>query len=132
MLMVDGTAVNFHGYRRHSADVDFWIDISRENLLHLKTALQELGFKFDDFPNEVYEAKQISVKISPDMEMELITAFSLDKTFDEAFHASEEARIEGGYSYRVISLNDLIDNKKRSGRPKDLLDIQELKRIANQ
>jgi hypothetical protein len=24
MLMVGGGAVNFHGYQRHSADVDFW------------------------------------------------------------------------------------------------------------
>jgi len=26
MLMIEGAAVNFHGYQRHSADVDFWID----------------------------------------------------------------------------------------------------------
>jgi hypothetical protein len=26
MLMVGGAAVNFHGYQRHSADVDFWIE----------------------------------------------------------------------------------------------------------
>lgn len=26
MLMVGGGAVNFHGYQRHSADVDFWIE----------------------------------------------------------------------------------------------------------
>ena len=25
MLLVGGGAVNFHGYQRHSADVDFWI-----------------------------------------------------------------------------------------------------------
>ena len=26
MLLVGGGAVNFYGYQRHSADVDFWID----------------------------------------------------------------------------------------------------------
>ena len=28
-LMVGGGAVNFHGYQRHSADVDFWIETTR-------------------------------------------------------------------------------------------------------
>ena len=35
MVMVGGGAVNFHGYQRHSADVDFWLDfwldLSEEN-----------------------------------------------------------------------------------------------------
>lgn len=31
MLMIGGGAVNFHGYQRHSADVDFWIETSEEN-----------------------------------------------------------------------------------------------------
>jgi hypothetical protein len=26
MLLVGGGAVNFHGYQRHSADIDFWIE----------------------------------------------------------------------------------------------------------
>jgi hypothetical protein len=32
MLMVGGGAVNFHGYQRHSADVDFWISTEKDNL----------------------------------------------------------------------------------------------------
>lgn len=35
MLLVGGGAVNFHGYQRHSADVDFWIDTSEENFSKL-------------------------------------------------------------------------------------------------
>ena len=33
MLMVGGGAVNFYGYQRHSADVDFWIDTTPSNLV---------------------------------------------------------------------------------------------------
>jgi hypothetical protein len=32
MILVGGGAVNFHGFQRHSADIDFWIDVSEENL----------------------------------------------------------------------------------------------------
>jgi hypothetical protein len=33
MLLVGGGAVNFHGYQRHSADIDFWINPTAENLV---------------------------------------------------------------------------------------------------
>jgi hypothetical protein len=77
MIMVGGIAVNFYGYQRHSADVDFWIESSVENLISLKNALHQLGFDFVDFPETVYRKEQnISIKISPEMELELLTAFS--------------------------------------------------------
>ena len=43
MLMVGGGAVNFHGYQRHSAVVDFWIDSSAENLERLIKVFQKIG-----------------------------------------------------------------------------------------
>ena len=63
MLMVGGGAVNFYGYQRHSADVDFWIDTTPSNLLALRNALNELGYEFDDFPEDVKNGQQnISIK----------------------------------------------------------------------
>lgn len=53
MLMVGGGAVNFHGYQRHSADVDFWIDTEPENLKNLITVFQKMGYDIDDFPENV-------------------------------------------------------------------------------
>ncbi len=52
MIMVGGGAVNFHGYQRHSADVDFWINVTPSNLQALKKALQDMEFDFDDFPEK--------------------------------------------------------------------------------
>ena len=50
MLMVGGGAVNFHGYQRHSADVDFWIETTEENFKKLVLVFQEMGYEIDDFP----------------------------------------------------------------------------------
>jgi hypothetical protein len=36
------------------------------------------------------------------------------------------------YKWRVLNYEDLILSKIKSGRPKDLLDIQELQKIKNQ
>ena len=58
MLMVGGGAVNFYGYQRHSADVDFWIDTTPSNLLALRNALNALGYEFDDFPEDVKNGQQ--------------------------------------------------------------------------
>ena len=135
MLMVGGGAVNFHGYQRHSADVDFWIDIREENLARLKSALNELGYAFEDFPEEVKQAEQnISIKISPIQEIELITRFNPGKSFEEAFSSSEIATLKGIEiaKYRVLSYEDLINSKVKSTRTKDILDIQQLKQVRGE
>lgn len=129
--MVGGGAVNFHGYQRSSADVDFWIETSEENLKKLAAALRDCGFDIDDFPSAVYLQEQnISIKISPISEIELITRFNPGRSFEAALLESIETNIEGYplARYAVISYEDLIKSKLKAGRPKDLLDIQELKR----
>lgn len=136
MIMVGGGAVNFHGYQRHSADVDFWIDVSEENLKRLVNVFKEMNYDIDDFPEDVKNQMQnISVKFSPlDLNLELITKFSSVKTFDEAYKNSIEAIIEGEkiLKWRVLSLDDLIESKLKAQRPKDLLDIQQLQEINKQ
>ena len=111
MLLVGGSAVNFYGYQRHSADVDFWIDISELNLKNLKAALIEIGYDFPDFPELVKKAMQnISLKLSPDFEIELITRFNPGKTFAQAYKDCEIISSKGREDlyWHVISFDDLI------------------------
>ncbi|MCF6297238.1 MAG: hypothetical protein L3J08_04515 [Flavobacteriaceae bacterium] len=44
-MIVDDGAVNFHGYQRHSADVDFWIETTQENLDKLLLVLMKLDIQ---------------------------------------------------------------------------------------
>ncbi len=131
MLLVGGGAVNFYGYQRHSADVDFWIDTSSENLKNLLLVINELGYRLDDFPEQVKNQEQnISIKFTPsDYDLELITFFSSEITFEGAWEKSEKSEIEGQILYKVLSFDHLIESKLKSQRPKDLLDVQELIRI---
>ena len=133
MLLVGGGAVNFHGYQRHSADVDFWIDTSEENFSKLLQVFRRMGYEIDSFPEKVKSKEQnISVKFSPaDLNLELITNFQIGKSFDEAFAESVKVEIEkhGVFRWNVLNLYDLLESKRRSARPKDLLDILELKSI---
>jgi len=131
MLLVGGGAVNFHGYQRHSADVDFWIDTSPENLKNLLLVVNDLGYQLDDFPEQVRNQEQnISIKFTPsDYDLELITFFSSEIDFQEAWDQSEKSLIEGQILHRVLSFQHLVQSKLKSQRPKDLLDVQELIRV---
>lgn len=133
MVMVGGGAVNFHGYQRHSADVDWWIDLSPENLERLLEVFQKMDYAIDEIPESVKKGEQnISLKFSPaGLYVELITRFSVNKTFDEAYEHAATTQInnEPVIRWRVLSYEDLITSKVKSSRPKDLLDVQELKRI---
>ena len=136
MLMVGGGAVNFHGYQRHSADVDFWIETTEENFKKLVTVFNEMGFEVYDFPDTVKNQQQnISIKFTPqeDMDLELITNFSVNKSFEQAYTDSVAVEVNETRFLRwsVLSLEDLITSKVKAGRPKDLLDIQQLRKINN-
>ena len=131
--MVGGGAVNFYGYQRHSADVDFWIETTQENFRKLVAVFQELGYDIEDFPTAVKNREQnISIKFSPvDLDLELITNFSVNKSFDEAYNDSETVEVNDTVylKWNVLSLDDLITSKVKANRPKDLLDIMQLKEI---
>ena len=133
MLMVGGGAVNFHGYQRHSADVDFWIETTDENFKKLVLVFNEMGYEIDDFPENVkLQQQNISIKFSPvDLDLELITKFSVNKTFEEAYNDSEETTVNGKtfLKWNVLSLEDLITSKIKANRAKDIFDIQQLREI---
>ena len=135
MLMVGGNAVNFHGYNRHSADVDFWIEPTDENFKRLIATFNEMGYEIDDFPETVKNQEQnISIKFSPiDLNLELITNFSVNKSFEEAYNDSEKVVVNDRpfLRWNVLSFEDLITSKIKANRPKDLLDIQQLREIKN-
>ena len=132
MILVGGSAVNYYGYKRHSADVDFWIKISDDNLSSLKKVLNDIGYKVDELPDPVKNKEQnISLKISPELEIELLTSFNPGKSFDQAFQESELYQIEGKLLLRwnIISIEDLISSKISTGRIKDKNDIEVLQEI---
>lgn len=91
-----------------------------------------MDYEIDDFPEKVKQGLQnISVKFEPlDLNLELITNFSIGECFEEAYKTAQTAsRNEGSeLSWRVLSYEHLIASKIKSARPKDLADVHELQR----
>ena len=133
MILVGGGAVNYHGYQRHSADVDFWIDTNEDNMKKLVNVLNEMDYDIDKFPDTVMQQMQnISIKFTPyDLDLELITKFSVGKSFDQAYNESSVDFKKGEklLKWNILNYEDLIASKIKSQRTKDLLDVKKLKQL---
>lgn len=92
-----------------------------------------MGYEIEQFPDAVKDQFQnISIKFSPrDLDLEWITKFEIGKNFNEAFEEAILVEISGHkvLRWKVPSLDDLLESKRRAARPKDLLDIQQLKSL---
>jgi hypothetical protein len=135
MLLIGGGAVNFHGYQRQSPDLDFWMEPTAENFERLASTLRSIGFEFDGFPEQVLRSEQdISLNMSPGLDVEIITFLKPGYSFDDAWSRAVEDELAGEpvMRHRILAFDDLVESKLRAARPKDLLDIQELKRRKSQ
>jgi hypothetical protein len=127
-LIVGGHAVGVHGYVRATMDFDIWVRPTPENAKRAYAAVIRFGaplhgLTVDDLaaPGLIY---QIGVK--PER-IDILTALS-GVDFDAAWARRIEATVDRK-SYNVIGREDLIANKRASGRPIDLIDADKLERL---
>lgn len=126
-LVVGAHAVGYHGLPRATQDLDIFVRPSRDNAELVYQALADFGASLDsvgvtrqDFeaPGTVY---QIGV---PPRRIDILTEIS-GVTFDEAFEDHGSLDFDGR-AIHYIGRDALIRNKKVSGRPKDIMDVQRL------
>lgn len=121
-LLVGAYAMAAHGYPRATGDMDIWIRCSDENARRIWQALQCFGaplaaLSLDDLqtPDTVFQ-----IGVAP-RRIDILT--SIDGVeFDEAWSQRQIIEVEG-QTFSVISRVHLLQNKKASGRPKDLADV---------
>jgi hypothetical protein len=92
-----------------------------------------VGYNIDKLPTTIKDKQQnISLKISPELEIELLTKFDTGKSFDEAFNDSELFKIEGNelQKWNIISIEDLISSKISTGCNRDKNDVDVLQEIS--
>ena len=124
-LLVGGWAVGYHGYVRATADMDIWVDREQENAERLVEVLREFGFGGSDpVPEMFLEESQVIRMGVPPIRIELLTSVS-GVGFDECY-AERIVEDWDDVSVDVLSLPKLKDNKRASGRLKDLNDIEHL------
>lgn len=130
-IMVDGFASIMHGCSRITQDVDIWIKDTPENRKQLRAAVQQYGLgDFPEFETSEFIPGWTTIYLGLGLELDIMTylrAFPqvrFDECLDKAIHAEIE-----GINIPFLHLNHLLEEKRANGRPKDLLDIQELIQI---
>ena len=128
-LIVGGAAVNALGFVRMTEDLDFWLQRSQANADKAIAALAEFGF--DQFSkDDLLDPNAVLMLGRPPHRIDLLTWISA-RDFDDCYPRRTYG-VLGGVRVPLISLDDLLINKRASGRPKDLADIDEFERRQGQ
>jgi len=124
-LVVGGYAFAIHAYPRFTNDIDFFILSTTSNANKIVSVLIEFGFDTTSFsPDDLLIKDKVIQLGEPPYRIDLLT--SIDGVdFDDAWQRKITSRYGDQVLY-FISKEDLIRNKKASGRKKDLDDLNEL------
>ena len=124
-LLVGGFAVAIHGYPRATADMDVWFARNRTNAERIVACLREFGFDMPDLTPELFEDPKRIIRMG-EAPLRIEILMDIDGvTFDECVVRAESQNVDGTL-VPVIALNDLKENKRASGRAKDLDDLENL------
>ena len=127
-LLIGAYALAAHGYLRATMDIDIWVMPSPQNADTVLRALQRFGAPLHDLTAADLQADGtiFQIGVAPRRIDILTTASGLH--FDETFARSLTVDIEG-IEVHIPSLDDLIRNKRTTGRTKDLADAEALEAL---
>ncbi len=124
-LVVGGYAVGYHGYPRATGDMDIWIALNEHNAINMVEAMKEFGFDPPELQKELFLKDQKVIRMGvPPMRLEILT--SIDGVHFKACFNNRVIADFGDFKVNFISKDDLLTNKRASGRPQDLVDFDKL------
>ncbi len=141
-VIAGGFAVNLHGFLRFTKDLDLLVDLEPANAQRAMQVLGDCGLKprvpvpLTDFADarirdDWAEHRNMLVfqvwhPDDPFCTVDVFVRNPID--FDDLWKRSVDANL-GGVACRIAGIEDLIAMKSLAGRPQDLRDIEELRRI---
>ena len=128
-ILVGAYAMAVHGYPRSTMDIDLWIMPDPQNALLALDALAAFGAPTGDLsPDDLSKEDLIfQIGVAP-RRIDFLTSIDGLK-FQDAFDRSQLINIEG-IPVHVLSIPDLIINKRATGRTKDLADAEYLDKMG--
>jgi hypothetical protein len=127
-LLIGGYAVALHGHPRFTNDLDIVISSDDENIARCVNVLDQFGFSNSEVSSELFSLPKSVVRLgTAPVKIEILNYLE-GVDFYEAYERREK-RVAEDVTFDVISLDDLLTNKKAVGRDHDLLDVKELLRV---
>lgn len=124
-VVVGGYAFAFHAKPRYTRDIGVFIEPTTENAMRVLAALDDFGFGGLGLTLADFSTPGQTIQLGmPPNRIDLLTVID-GVSFDEAW-AGRVAGRYGGQPVHYIGRVDLIRNKRASGRPQDLADLDAL------
>lgn len=129
-LVVGGYAVGIHGRPRATKDLDVWVEASAGNAPKVMRALNEFGAPLFGLTVEEFKKPGMVLQIGlPPNRIDILTKLS-GVSFQRAWKRRMDVTFADGLVCPVIGFDDLLANKRASGRPQDLADVAALERLS--
>lgn len=142
-LVVGGVAVVLHGYLRTTVDLDLVIQLEPQNVRRAIQVFKQLGFEprvpvpIESFEDEGERARWVREKNAtvfslwhpeePGFQVDIFIEEPFD--FDARYRRAAVVRL-GDQEVRVLSIDDLVEMKSATGRPRDLADVEALRALG--
>jgi hypothetical protein len=124
-VVVGGYALAFHAKPRFTKDIDVFVEPSPENAARLIAALDDFGFGSVGLSASDFSGPGAIVQLGmPPNRIDLLTAID-GVSFPQAW-AGRVAGHYGEHPVFYLGLDELRRNKRASGRPQDLADLESL------
>jgi len=124
-LVVGGYAVMRYAEPRFTKDLDLLISIEKKNATAVYNALKEFGAPLAGLTVKDFSQKGYFYQMGrPPMRVDILMSIP-GVDFDDAWGRHNLLTISG-IDINFISKKDLIASKKASGRPQDLIDVENL------
>jgi hypothetical protein len=122
-LLVGGYAVAFHAQPRFTKDLDVWTDPDPANAARVLGALRRFGAPLHELTAADLSREGTIFQIGvPPNRIDVVTAID-GVSFPEAWPDRAETTY-GDQAVPVIGRRHLVQNKRASSRPQDLLDLE--------
>jgi len=128
-VVVGAYALAAHGIVRATGDIDIFVRPSEQNANRVINALMKFGapLSLHGVEQSDFETPEVVYQLGlPPRRIDLLTTIS-GVSFDEAWASKDEIEVDGR-SFYVLGREALLANKRASGRPKDLADVEALER----
>jgi len=129
-LLVGAYALATHGYPRATMDIDLWVMPSPDNAAAVLRALGRFGAPLHNLSIEDLQQDDtiFQIGVAP-RRIDIITGAS-GLRFEDTFSRASIVTIEG-LQVHVLSIEDLIRNKRATGRTRDVADAEALERLRS-
>jgi hypothetical protein len=129
-LIVGGYAVMLYSEPRFTKDLDVWIEASPENAARVYRALAAFGAPLANVKAEDFAAPDLIYQLGvPPVRIDILTSIT-GVAFADAWPRRKLADFDDVPAH-FIAIQDLLTNKRSTGRTADLLDCERLEEAGN-